>query len=252
MFKIAVRSLIFWSFLAGTVQAQTISLESFLELVQSNHPFFEKEDILPEIEMKDRESLLGAEDWLITASAHVARLRPASSSAFTPTAVNALGYRIAAERLFWRTGGRLSAGWTYDFTDQNLPPISLPGIGDIPTGSSSFFQHRIFAQYIHPLLQNKKGKLDKLDYELQEFGINLTRIQAQENKENFLLDVARRFLEWAWGLWWNKFWNGYCGLFTSQSRHLCKTNNLLPSPKLSRGLLERRSVWENEISIGPC
>ena len=196
MFEYTFRYLTFIGLLTVSLQAQTISLESFLEQVKSSHPFFEKENISPEIERKTSESLLGAEDWLLNASAHVSRQRPVSSSVFAPTEVNALGYQIAAERQFWRTGGRLSVGWTYDALDQNIQPIMVSGFGDIPIGSSQFFQNNIFARYIHPLRQNNKGKLDRLEYELQEFSIQLSEIQAQENKEEFLLRLAARFLDW--------------------------------------------------------
>ena len=187
---------VIFAFLISGLHAQTISLSAFLEKVEQNHPFFEKEDLTTEILMKGRESLLGAEDWQISAEARAIRQRPASSSAFAPITVNAFGYQVGAERLFWNTGARLSVGWAYDFMDQDVPPIFLEGIGEIPTGSSSFFQNRIFAKYVHPLRQNKNGRLDKLPYELQAFSVNLSEIQARENKENFLLNTAVKYLDW--------------------------------------------------------
>ena len=96
-------------------------------------------------------------------------------------------------------GETLSLSWSSDFTDQNLPDIVVPGPSGsfrIPTGPSQFYQNKVLLTYSQPLLQNFKGKLDRLDYELSGYTVNFTELQAFENQEGFLLDLGIRFLDW--------------------------------------------------------
>jgi len=50
--------------------------------------------------------------------------------------------------------------------------------------------------YSHPLLRNKGGRLDRLQYELSQFDIDLSEEIALENEEIFLAQSASKFLDW--------------------------------------------------------
>jgi outer membrane protein TolC len=75
--------------------------------------------------------------------------------------------------------------------------IPSPG-GDIviPSGPGKLFTNKVYLMYSQPLLQNFAGKLDRLSYELSEYTIGFTELQALENQELFLLDLGNRFLDW--------------------------------------------------------
>jgi len=181
--------------LCGLAAAQTVTLDEFLTLAKQNHPFFIKEAISSEIEKKVQERYLGAEDWVASASPYVAHQIPISTGPFSPERIDILGLGGSVERSLWKTGGRLSFSWSSQFWDQKIPSIEFMGIS-IPGGPARFAQHKISAVYSHPLMQNRGGKLDRLEYELSEYNIDFAKLQAEENQEGFLLDLGARFLGW--------------------------------------------------------
>ena len=181
--------------LAATAGAQTITLDEYLDRIYRVHPFFEKESLSVEIESRAQEGLLGAEDWNLSGTSYYSHQKLLASSAFSPDRLDALGFDAEAERAFWKTGGRLSLSWSSQFSDQKLPQIVIPSLGSIPTGPSEFYQHKVYASYTQPLLQNYGGKLDRLAYELSEYDIDFTEVQILENQEGFMVDLAGRFLD---------------------------------------------------------
>ena len=196
---------ILWLTLLGLLTAlpchsQTITLDEFLLKIRQTHPFFVKESLSVEIEVKAQQRYLGARDWNLSAAPFFSHQKPIGSSLFSPQRIDVLGAEMAAEKALWKTGGRFFLSWSSQFSDQKLPDISLPtpsGIMDIPTGPSEFYEHKIYLTYSQPLWQNSKGVLDRLEYELSQYNIDFTEVQALENEEVFLVDLAARFLDWA-------------------------------------------------------
>ncbi|NIO28031.1 MAG: TolC family protein [Candidatus Latescibacteria bacterium] len=180
-----------------SVYAQTINIDTFLDLAQRNHPFFIKEAMQAEIERKNRQRFLGAQDWVLSSTPTYVHQKPITTSAFAPTTLDIFTVGATAEKAYWRTGGRFSVEWSSQVTDQTIPDIIIPTIGRIPTGPSRLYQHGISVAYSQPLLQNKWGRLDRLEYELGKYNIDFAQLQALENQENFLLDLSIRFLDWA-------------------------------------------------------
>jgi outer membrane protein TolC len=182
-----------------TLSAQEISMDNFLTLVKENHPFFQRESLTTEIEIKKQEGLLGAQDWVVTSSPYFSYQEMVSSNSFSPERLTVLGGGVGLERAIWSTGGRFSMNVTTDFTDQNVSDIVIPfPTGDfvIQADESRFYSHKIALFYSQPLLQNYKGKLDKLDYELREYAIDFSKVEVRENTEDFILDLSVQFVDW--------------------------------------------------------
>lgn len=179
--------------------AQTITMSEFLESVKQNHPFFVKESLSSEIEMRGQERFLGSQDWGISSSPFYIHQKTISTSAFYAEQIDMIGGGIAVEKAFWSTGGRVSLSWSSDFTDQKIPDMVIPYDGGsmvFPSGPSKLYQNKVYLKYSQPLLQNFGGKLDRLNYELSQYTIDFTQIQALENQEGFVLDLGARFLDW--------------------------------------------------------
>jgi len=195
--------IIFFMIFGISVFSQTINLEDFLTRVKNNHPLFSKEKRAVEIEEKNQEIFLGTEDWFISASPYYSYIKPIATGAFTPKSINNLGFEAKAERLFWDTGGQLSVSWNTGYINQNISDISfslapvIPEPIAIPSGPSELYQHGLYVAYLHPLMQNRNGYLNRLDYDLAQYAVDNAKIQSQENQELFLLEMALNFLEWA-------------------------------------------------------
>jgi outer membrane protein TolC len=181
---------IFLFFITMTVPgfAEDITMEGFLDLVKANHPFFTKEALSADIERKQAESYLGAEDWYFSISPSFSRLGEASSSFDYGPGIERIylfGTEAGIGRSIWKTGGSLGFSASTGYKNS-----------DTTQGITKSYKHGVGISYTHPLMQNSKGKLDRLAYELSDYTIEFTEVRAAENQEDFLLGVAVRYLDW--------------------------------------------------------
>lgn len=200
MIKIFVTAAIVGASVCGTVAAQVLTLDEYLSRVHATHPFFAREAMETDVQKKERESLIGAEDWELVGSPSFTHREPVQQSPFDPERVDFLELGAGVNRVFWNNGSRLSLSWVSDLTDQKIPGFAIPGPGgsiEVPIGPSRFYRHALRAAYSLPLLQNRGGSLDRLAYELKEFDVDLSEVLALENQENFLLEQGLKFLDWA-------------------------------------------------------
>ncbi len=175
--------------LSDLSQAQTITQEEFLNQLKRTHPFFKREELTGQIKKAEKGSFPGAEEWNMFYSAKLSHETPALAFA-GPERITSYNISTGANRLFWKTGGRLSATVSTKAAVIKLPP-QAEGFPE------SFVQHQIDVTYTHPLMRNKHGFLDRLEYRLKQFDIDFSEVQALENQENFLTEAAGKFLEWA-------------------------------------------------------
>ena len=175
-------------FICFTVSAEEISIDEYLDLVKKNHPFFTKEDLSTQIEEKEAESLLGAQDWMLSIEPSYSYLGKSSAPEYgAQNRIHQVGVTAGVNRSLWSTGGQLGLSFSSGYKNSDTYP-----------STTKAFRHGFGVSYTHPFLQNSKGKLDRLAYELSDYTIDLTEVGALENKEDFLLDAATRFLDWVY------------------------------------------------------
>jgi len=175
--------------LAVGAQAEPITQEQFLDHLKQSHPLFDREKLTAQIEAEEQKSLLGREDWNVQSSLFLSHEEPALAIS-GPERTDAVTLTGGLDRLFWSTGGRLSASFSSGYADMKLDPFL--GVGD------SFYEQKLFVAYEHPLKRNKAGLLDRLQFDLKQFDIDLAEVMATENEEDFLAAAASRFLDWVY------------------------------------------------------
>ena len=167
---------------------QTVTLTEFLSQLKNEHPLFTKENLTAEIFRTRQQSLAGAQDWNLVSSVGYFSDQPVISFA-SPSKTSGTSFSGGLEKTFWGTGGRLSTTITTTSLKFALPM----GFDAIPSDN---YQSEMALTYIHPLMKNRKGFLDRLQYNLMQFDIDATEINALENEENFLTESANKFLNW--------------------------------------------------------
>lgn len=223
--------------ISATARSETVSIEVYLDEVRARHPFFVKESMQPDIEQLGQDRLVGTQDWTLTSHPFVRYEEPVASSTFQAEHATTAGLNAGLERAFWGHGGRLGVGWRWDFVDQKLPQISIPGpngLQSIPLGPSTFYTNRLLATYSLPLMQNRGGVLDRLDYDLSGFEVDFAKIVSLENQENFLLDVAGRYVGWA---------------FQFERARIAKALLALQEEQLDRTRRKRRANLVDEVDV---
>ena len=169
------------------IVAQTINLDDFLNQLIETHPIFEKEKLSAEIEKEEQSSFLGDQDWNLFASLTLRHEEPAINFA-GPERQQTVSAQGGIEKLFWTTGGRLSASFTRSYVNLKINPLfGFP---------SNIFYNQLALSYIHPILRNKGGFLDKIQYDLKQYDINFSEVVAVEKLEEFLTNSADKYLDW--------------------------------------------------------
>jgi len=174
-------------FMYRSVLAQDITLDQYLDRIRVAHPFFNKEKLSADIERERQRGLLGSQDWVLKLSPSYNHTEGNPQSAFSPRKSDNFTFDSSIGREYWENGGRLTLGYDYGYSEQTFSSLA-----------DALQQHSngLTVQYKLPILKNKGGVLSRLDYELQGFNIDVVEINAQENQENFLAQIAERYIDW--------------------------------------------------------
>ncbi|MFC1595494.1 TolC family protein [Gemmatimonadota bacterium] len=215
--------------LPALVSAQSITREDFLNQLVESHPIFVREALTAEIERQDQASYLGAEDTNFYYGVNLFHETP-ELSINGPERTSALGGEIGFQRVFWNTGGRLTAsaassGVAIKLSDDLDPDGVFPGF---------MMSNRIDVSYIHPLRRNKGGFLDRFAYELKNFDIDFSEVQAAENLEDFLVGAAARYLDW---------------VFAGEQRRIIAERLRLSEEELDRISRRREANLVDEVDV---
>ena len=183
--------------ITAQLSAQTISLQEFLDSARSEHPLVEREELAQAIATQRRAGLLTAEDWRLRGRAEYYHSKPNISGDFSPSTIDEFDLSAGLERSIWKSGGNLELGWSSKATSQTLSSLAFPGGADpLQIGEPTLYENSLMLSYTQPLLRNFKGRLDRLEYDLAAYDEQLVRLQAEENEEGFLLDLAIGFIDW--------------------------------------------------------
>ncbi len=225
-------------------RAQNITLNDFLETVQQSHPFFVGESLAVAVEKEGQKRYLGEQDWSFHVSPYYAYQKPAQSGLGVPEEISIVAGEISVEKVLWSTGGRFSVSLTSDYTDQEIPDIVIPFQPQdivIPAGPASFYTNKLYLMYSQPLLQNYGGTLDRLNYELSDYAIDFTELQALENQEEFMLELGLQFLDWTLLTEQNRIANERLALAEEQLRQIKR--------RLAANLVEKVDVLRAEDAV---
>ena len=211
--------------LTSLLYAQTITQEEFLNQLRRVHPVFEKEKLTAQIEKQEQKSLLGTQDWNVISSVNFIHEEPAVAIA-GPEKTDAFTVDGGVQKLFWKTGGRLSASFSSSRANIKIDPFyGFP---------ESFYQNQISLTYTHPLLKNRNGFLDRFQYELKQYDIDFSDIQALENQEDFLANCAAKFLDW---------------VFLTEQKKIVSERLKLSEEELSRTKRKREANLVDEVDV---
>jgi len=195
--KIIILAICMLPLFTSTASGQSLSLEELFALVADSHPLINQQKLNSAIEDESRRRFLSDKDWLLTVRPSFLHSDLIATSSFSPERLDELDLTASLERKFWVTGGQLSLSFTSTMTDQDLPALSIPGgDSDISTGVERFHEHALSVNYSQPLMRNYRGKLDRLEYNLADYTVDITELQALENQERFLYDIGQKYLDW--------------------------------------------------------
>ncbi len=187
---LAVLCLVLSSTTALGSESAVITLEEYISMVSAKHPLFEKENLSVHIEESLKRGTLGARDWVLRGSSGYSRFSDITGG-IAPELTQAYSTSVSMERPIWKTGGRVKAEINNDYTQSDFDP-SLP----FDPGPSKFYESRGALTYSQPLLKNRGGTLDRLEFDLAKYSVDMAKLNSVENQELFILAVALKFMDW--------------------------------------------------------
>lgn len=150
-------------------QVQSIGLQEFLNRLKEEHPLFEKEKLTSEIFQSEQRRIVGAQDWNFASSLGYFSEEPVINFSGPDKTVGG-SFSGGIEKIFWGTGSRLSTTVTTTSLKFTLPAE----FGSFPT---DYYQSQVALTYLHPLMKNRKGFLNRLQYNLIQFDIDASDIK---------------------------------------------------------------------------
>ena len=175
---------------AETEGGGVITLDEYIRMVSARHPLFEGQSLSIDIEESIKGASLGAGDWTLRAASGYSRSEGILGG-IEPELSEEYASHLSMERSIWRSGGRIKAQIDNGYTRSEFDP-SLP----FNIGPTEVYESRGTLSYSQPLLKNRGGTLDRLQFDLAGHSVELAKLQALENQEDFTLSVALKFMDW--------------------------------------------------------
>ncbi len=206
-------------------QADTLSLDKYLNTLRHHHPFFAREALNRVIEREQQRRFEGEEDWVVKASPYYQYSERSQVNPFIPQRQSQLSLNVGAERLFWGNGGRLSVDYDYNYLEQKYGQ---------PIGAFDQYGHVASVSYTLPLMQNRGGVLNRLAFDLQGYNVVLAEVVALERQEGFLEQSGQRYLDW---------------VFVSEQLRIAENRLALAREELERTERKRGSRLVAEVEV---
>jgi len=165
---------------------QSFTLDEFLDLLKDTHPVFREKSLAKGIIRQEATLLSNTDDWMISSKSYVRYERPAINFA-GPDRMQSIVGDIGVSKTFQKNGSHLSAYFKTGYYDFKIDPgYQIP---------SALQWNQFYFAYSIPLLRNRNGFLDRLQYQLKQYDIDITEIVETERCEDFLYMASLRFLQ---------------------------------------------------------
>mgnify|MGYP001227177329 CR=1 FL=1 len=172
-------------------QTNLFSLQSLLDDVYSTHPFFKSIKIqknIAELSILKEKSFT---DTSFSIAPSFSNTKPVSSSPFSSQETTSLGFQSSLSKTLWSTGGTMGASLALNSSNSTYSSQAQQ-FGLL----NNYYQHSIGISYLHPLLKNKAGIVNKIGSETKMLDYKRTIIQLSDQKQQFILGLINQFLNW--------------------------------------------------------
>lgn len=221
---------------SSSALGSVVSLTNLLEDTYNSHPFFKSLNLqkdIAELSIKKQTSFL---DPTIALTPSFSKSKPTTSSPFVPEETTSMGLNSTFSKKFWLTGGTLGANANLNSSESSYSAQSQQ-FGLL----SDYYENSVGISYVHPLLKNKAGVLDKIGFKTKMIEYQLTQVKLLDQKQSFTLGIIFQFLDW---------YAEYKELNNLKSRYFISKRQYTDTKnKFSKNLAERVDVIQSEDSL---
>jgi len=196
--KLLVRRFLFLLILISAASTPILALKQVYRLdklvtdVYATHPFFKSTEIKRELAKLAIFKENSFTDTSYTINPTYSYAKPVQLSPFTPDKTKNLGLNSSLSKKLWKTGGLLGASLGIASSESSFSSSQAQQLGLL----SNNYEYSIGINYIHPLLKNKDGVLDKLNGHIKTYQYQQTLIQLADQEQQFVYGLINQFLDW--------------------------------------------------------
>jgi len=170
-------SLLFFAF-----NAQAITEQAFVERLKSVHPFFKQQVTSSAIKKVEKQATTANEDWIIAVDSTYQSEANTKNTSATNDRLNTTSIGISTTKKYTDTGSNLTIKHTWADKNKDIDAVS----------------NQFSIDYTYPLLRNKAGINDRLNFDVAQIAIAKNNLERLEAEENFILKQLTRFVALAY------------------------------------------------------
>ncbi len=167
--------------------AQQLELDTFIQSILKNNPGVQRILAADAIAAGELEASQGIDDAILSSSLSLAHSEPNQVIGFEASESDDTQLKLSYDRLFSESGRRLSVALSDQHTNRD------PAIGTI---GSQYYQPSFTLRLTQPLMKNVGGIQDRLNIDLKQLNLKLTRLNNRESLESYITQLALLYIDW--------------------------------------------------------
>ncbi len=166
----------------NNVYANGLSTATFTKQLLAYHPFFKQQILANSLAKNTIYGTLAKQDWEFSLTGQYTyqdlnNITNSATNSYNDSRNIALNSSLSRD--IYDTGGNINLSYS----------------GSENTTSNTNYSNNIAVNYTHPLWRNKDGLNDKLPYDLAIINKEITTIDTTNNKQNFILEKLKLFVD---------------------------------------------------------
>ena len=166
--------------------AQQLSLDKFIQTILENNPGVQKILINNEVAAGELEASQGINDAILSSSLTLAHSEPNEIIGFEASKSDDTQLKVSYDRLFSNSGRRLSLAFSDQHTNRD-PALTV---------GSQYYQPSFTLRLTQPLLKNIGGIQNRLNIDLKQLNLKLTKLNNKESLESYITQLALLYIDW--------------------------------------------------------
>ncbi len=166
---------------------QAMTQHEFIERLKDTHPFFTQLDLSVQIKQLDQQATTANQDWVVGVKTNFKNEDVSDISSITTyddLHTTSVDFSVTKKILSLGSDITVKHNWK--------------GKSRASTVSLNTNRNKFSIDYIHPLLRNASGINDQLNTDLSNIDIQISRLDAIEQQEVFILAQLKKFIDLAY------------------------------------------------------
>lgn len=158
---------------------QAMTQHEFIQRLKDTHPFFTQLDLSVKIKQIDQQATTANQDWVVGVKTNFKSEDASDISSATYDDLDTTSVDFSATKKIVSSGADITLKHSWKDKNKDL----------------NINRNKFSIDYVHPLLKNASGINDQLNTDLSNIDIQISRLDAAEQQEVFILAQLKKFVD---------------------------------------------------------